>query len=85
MLSEWLEEADCEADKVQIEGPKLGRNFVLQFKGPCVFAARRAKKAHSLLRQSDGPWRNVSVQAPSGEDIGNYIGIDRYPEQQQAE
>ena len=85
-LTEWLKEAGCDTDdKVSVEGPQLGRNFVLQFKGANVLAARRAKKAHSLLRLPDGSWRSHSVNAPSGESIDLFVGIDKNTKQQHTE
>ena len=84
-IAGWLEEASCEGEKAKLEGPNLGNNFVLQFSGCSVLAARRSKKAHSLLRDAGGQWRELKVQAPSGESIDLYVGIDKKPKQLQTE
>eukprot|EP00959_Pyramimonas_sp_CCMP1952_P180368 3771943-Pyramimonas_sp.AAC.1 len=69
----------CEYGKeVQLEGPQLGKGFVLRMLGP-MEAARLARIRHcqSALRLGSGQWRSFAIWAPGGRSIPVYVGCDK--------
>jgi hypothetical protein len=80
-LLSWLEEAGMAPADYELEGPALGRNFVLRFHGGAGgLPARRAKKAGQMLR-ADGVWKRFEVTSPAEGKVPIFIGMDKNPRQ----
>ena len=53
------------------------KEFIIKFNGHTALAARRAGKTHSLLRNPDGSWRELTAVTPDNENCRIYIDIDK--------
>ena len=80
-LLDWLEQAGMAPAEYELEGPALGKNFVLRFLGGAGgLPARRAKKAGQMLRDG-GVWKRFEVTSPAEGRVPIFIGGDKNPRQ----
>ena len=80
----WVN-AGVEDQRVQIEGPPLGKAFTIRFIGDRDTAERRCRKAFQGLRSKDGTWSKYSVKTPTDEEVPLFVSTDKNPKQQAEE
>ena len=76
-IKKWITDAGTTLQQYDLEGPLLGRVFLIKFKAEPHIAARRARKAFTMLRSADGVWIQFEVETPTGDRCKFYINEDK--------